>query len=59
MKSYPRTIKDDIVVFDPFRGQLHEDPYRSSGRMETSEDQVLIRVLLPPRSLLILYGAAR
>ena len=60
MKLYPRTIEDDHVVYDPFRGLHHTEPYHvSSNGRRAEQEQILVRVPLPPRSLLILYGAAR
>jgi hypothetical protein len=59
VQLYPRTIQDDRVVHDPFRGLHHTQPYVPSNKLKSMQKELLVRVPLPARSLLILYGAAR
>jgi hypothetical protein len=59
VKLYPRTIKNDQVVFNPFRGKMSSEHFDISEHPNCENNELLVRILLPPRSLLILYGAAR
>jgi len=59
VKSYPRVVENDKVVFNPFRNSDSNET-NTCFKLDTNHrESVLIKVPLPPRSLLIMYGKAR
>lgn len=55
--TYPRIIEDDIVVHNPFCNKLGQRPYTPQDNIHLED--VVVKIPLPPRSLLIMYGASR
>lgn len=65
MKTYPRTVDDEHVVHNPLQGQFFSQPYfeenfEALGTVTEAEPRsIIVKVPLPPRSLLVMYGSSR
>jgi len=55
--SYPKIINNDEVVFNPFLGRNSTVPFEFDN--SDKDDNIAVKIPLPPRSLLIMYGSAR
>jgi len=65
VETYPRIIENNKVVCDPFKEPTNSEsetskvqpyPLQNGGNENTN---VIVKLLLPPRSLLVMYGSAR
>ena len=56
--KYPRVIgSDNKVIFNPFKDKFHKEQY---GQEHLLKDQnIAVKIPLPARSLLIMFGQAR
>jgi len=71
VSSYPRTIQGDKVVHNPFRDRINQQPFQirpdNSDEIEIDRTKpslvpppsVMIKIPLPQRSLLVMFGSSR
>ena len=58
METYPRVVNNqDEIVFNPFQEMFGDGPYLFSS--DDITDDCVVKVHLPARSLLVMYGPAR
>lgn len=58
LRDFPRILDDEgNVAFNPFRGDVTDE--NSSQDREKCEEDCVVRIPLPRRSLLVMYGQAR
>ena len=56
--GYPKVLdQDDNVILNPLAGKMQAESYRMSGAL--AEANIVIRIPLPARSLLLMSGLAR
>jgi len=54
---YPRIVEGEQVVYNPFNQKLSNNSYELKDMSDT--ENVVVKIPLPPRSLLIMFGASR
>jgi len=57
VEKYPKTVGDGVVIYNPFENKFTNQTYKFSK----SGDKLncAVKIPLPPRSLLIMFGSAR
>jgi len=58
--TYPKIIEDNSVAFNPFNGKTEFSvPFHIPSGVKPFPDNTVIKIPLPPRSLLVMFGEAR